>query len=57
MNRMPSLVRFVAFQETLEEGVDDEKRGGLKGRYAIEAQIGPSVVQPAINIVIYLSIR
>ena len=29
--------RFLSLEETLENGVDDAQRGGLKGRYAIEA--------------------
>ena len=27
-------------EDTLETGVDDSKRGGLKGRYAMEALLG-----------------
>ena len=32
--------RFLSLEETLENGVDDAQRGGLKGRYAIEAWWG-----------------
>ena len=31
-------------QETLESGVDDSQRGGLKGRYAVEALLSTSQV-------------